>query len=1099
MIYPQMLLDLNREIIVDLFAGGGGASCGIEMALGRTVDVAVNHDPAAVAMHRINHPQTVHHRADVFEVDPREVTGGRPVGLLWASPDCFPAGTLILTDRGYRPIEEIEVGEQVLTHQSRYRRVTETMSTRRPLVTVRGQGHPGISVSPEHPFYARAAHNVWNTQERRYDRTLGEPTWTKASDLRTAGAPMNAAGGDLSFWATPCLFPSLPIPEVGGRGMEINPALMWLAGRYLGDGWTRLTDSRGELVITCAKGEAEGLRAWLNCWPRTGARAGASELAWHERETGTAYQFSSSHRGLVEWLRSEFGHGAASKSIPAWALGMDPMYRRLLLDGYLSADGHTREISGGDIDQCSTVSKALAFGLRSLAESLGYSVNVNGPYDNRTSIEGREFNALPMWTVKWRRLLQRSQNEREGLHNWTRVRSVEDEDRVATVFNLSVEEDESYVAEGIVVHNCTYHSKARGAKPIRHKNRKRRALAWVVTRWAGQVRPRVIMLENVEEFAEWGPLVGPPDALRPCPKRRGRTFRKWVRSLERLGYQVEWRERRACDSGAPTIRKRLYLIARCDGQPIVWPEPTHGPKGSGLMPYRTAAECIDWSIPMLSIFATRDEAKAWGKAHGQAAPKRPLAEATMRRVARGVMRYVVENPEPYIVGVGGRAGQSPERSLDDPYQTITTKGDAALVAPVITKFRSGSTGHAADEPLHTVTANSYQKRPGGATPLGLVAPVIVPVQNAGSAAANSGSEPLRTITAHPKGGGFALAAPVIVPNNTNNAPHPVGDPLATVTGGGRNIIAAAGLIPRYGERDGQAPRTRSVEEPHPVIVPTGNGGSLAAVHLSPYHAEKHPGEARGSTPDRPIDTLDTSNRHAVVAGFLAKHYGDTGQRPGSELSEPVSTVTSSDHNALVTANLTKLRGTSSDADISEPLHTISAGGTHHGVVAAHIQRDFGQSIGHAAETPLATITADRGGHTALVASFLQSYYGTGNQQSPGDPLFTIPSHDRFGVVTVDVRGEPYILADIAMRMLQPGELYAAQGFPGGYIYDRGIDEEGRVVRFTKTEQVRMCGNSVSPYESCALAGGNLPELVVRDEALPPKPRARRARKAVACA
>jgi DNA (cytosine-5)-methyltransferase 1 len=658
MIYPQMLLDLNREIIVDLFAGGGGASCGIEMALGRTVDVAVNHDPAAVAMHRINHPQTVHYRADVFEVDPREVTGGRAVGLLWASPD------------------------------------------------------------------------------------------------------------------------------------------------------------------------------------------------------------------------------------------------------------------------------------------------------------------------------------------------------------------------------CTYHSKARGAKPIRHKNRKRRALAWVVTRWAGQVRPRVIMLENVEEFAEWGPLVGPPDALRPCPKRRGQTFRKWVRSLERLGYTVEWRERRACDAGAPTIRKRLYLIARCDGQPIVWPAPTHGPKGSGLLPYRTAAECIDWSIPMLSIFATREEAKAWGKALGQPAPKRPLAEATMRRVARGVMRYVVDNPEPYVVPLTHGRDSFRGHSIHDPLRTVTgaQRGEQALVAPVITKFRTGSTGHGADGPLHTITANSYQKRPGGATPLGLVSGVIVP-------------------------------------NNTNNAPHSVAYPVPTVTGGGRNMLVAGSLAHiGNGERKGQAPRVMDL--------------------------------------DAPLNTIVGAPKHALVAGFLAKHYGGH-ETPGAPLDRPASTLTTQDHHHLVAANLTKLLGTSSDASVSEPLHTISAGGTHHGVVATHIQRDFGNSVGHASDTPIATITADRGGHAALVASFLQSYYGTGNQQSPRDPLFTIPSHDRFGLVTVDVRGEPYILADIAMRMLQPGELYSAQGFPRSYVYDRGIDELGHIVRFTKTEQVRMCGNSVSPYESCALAGGNLPELRVRDAVLERKPKRKHCRAVLA--
>ena len=189
--------------------------------------------------------------------------------------------------------------------------------------------------------------------------------------------------------------------------------------------------------------------------------------------------------------------------------------------------------------------------------------------------------------------------------------------------------------------DCKHHSKAKGGKPVA---RNIRGLAWVVVRWAVKVRPRVIMLENVEEFAEWGPLVPACDEkgrkkldatgneiLMPCKYNKGKTFYLWVSRLERLGYKVDWRELRACDYGAPTIRKRLFLVARCDGMPIVWPEPTHGdPRGEGvrsgkLLPWRTAADCIDWSIPCPSIFER----------------KKPLADATLRRIAKGVMRYVV--------------------------------------------------------------------------------------------------------------------------------------------------------------------------------------------------------------------------------------------------------------------------------------------------------------------------------------------------------------------------------------------------------------------------------------------------------------------------
>lgn len=213
--------------------------------------------------------------------------------------------------------------------------------------------------------------------------------------------------------------------------------------------------------------------------------------------------------------------------------------------------------------------------------------------------------------------------------------------------------------------DCKHFSKAKGGKPV---SKNVRGLAWVVIRWAESVRPRVIMLENVEEFQTWGPLL---EDGRPDPNRKGETFREWVGQLRALGYAVEWRELKAADYGTPTSRKRLFVIARCDSQPITWPEPTHG---KGRKAYRTAAECVDWSIPCPSIFE-RD---------------RPLADATLRRIARGVRRYVVEAAEPFIVGVGGRMGQTLKRGVfSREFQTITSKGDAALVVPTLIKTSYG--------------------------------------------------------------------------------------------------------------------------------------------------------------------------------------------------------------------------------------------------------------------------------------------------------------------------------------------------------------------------------------------------------------------------
>ena len=381
--------------------------------------------------------------------------------------------------------------------------------------------------------------------------------------------------------------------------------------------------------------------------------------------------------------------------------------------------------------------------------------------------------------------------------------------------------------------------------------KKIRGLAWVALRWAATVQPRVIMLENVEEFVTWGPLAeGPDGKMRPCPKNKGREFKSFTNALRRHGYAVEWRELRACDFGAPTTRKRLFLIARRDGRPITWPTPTHGrpdhPDVSAgrLKPWRTAAECLDFSLPCSSIFERA----------------RPLADATCRRIAKGIMRYVVNAAEPFIV-------------------------------------------------------------------------------------------------------------------NTRN-----------------------------GERQGQAPRVRGINDPAWTITAQGSQGAL-------------------------------------VTAFLAKHYGGV---VGYGLQgEPLHTVTSSDHHSLVTSNLIKLRNNCTGQDNREPLHTIT---------------------GH-------------GEHFAEVRAFLIKYYGADQDPRLEEPLHTITTRDRFGLVTV--AGEDYAIADIGLRMLAPAELYRAQGFPADYIIEWGIDASGARIPLTKTAQVRMCGNSVCPPLAAALVRANVPELAVR--------------------
>lgn len=252
--------------------------------------------------------------------------------------------------------------------------------------------------------------------------------------------------------------------------------------------------------------------------------------------------------------------------------------------------------------------------------------------------------------------------------------------------------------------DCKHFSKAKGGKPV---DKNIRGLAWVVIRWAKTVKPRVIILENVEEFQTWGPLIhavkdgdrqyhddGRP-MMQPCPNRKGETFAQWKGELQRLGYKVEHRELRACDYGAPTIRKRLFLVARCDGLPIRWPAPTHGPNRP--LPYRTAAECIDWSIPCPSIFER----------------KRPLAEATQRRIARGIQRFVIDHPDPFIVPIANYNGSDRVHSLHEPLRTITANpkgGCFSVVVPHVVKHFGGMTGVDARTPFPTIMTRGTQNQ-----------------------------------------------------------------------------------------------------------------------------------------------------------------------------------------------------------------------------------------------------------------------------------------------------------------------------------------------------------------------------------------------------
>jgi len=366
--------------------------------------------------------------------------------------------------------------------------------------------------------------------------------------------------------------------------------------------------------------------------------------------------------------------------------------------------------------------------------------------------------------------------------------------------------------------DCKHFSKAKGGKPV---EKSIRGLAWVAVRWAATVRPRVIMLENVEEFKTWGPLLknGQPD-----PKQKGRTFNAFCNALKRQGYQVETKELRACDFGAPTIRKRFFLVARCDGMPIVWPEPTHGqPESPGvksgkLKPWRTAAEIIDWSKPCPSIFNTAEEIKA------QYGIKtvRPLADNTLRRIARGLQKFVIDNPNPFIIKVNHQGAEFRGQDINQPMQTITAKNGWGIVSPFLAKHYGGNytgAGINPNSPLDTITTVDHHA---------LVTAFLAQYHSYEGDGVR-GQTLDRPLLTQDTSNRYGLVTSSLVKMKGDNIGQPMTEPIQTITAGGLHFgEVRAFLMQYYGQGTGQA-----VTEPLNTIVTRDRFG-LVTVHGQDY-------------------------------------------------------------------------------------------------------------------------------------------------------------------------------------------------------------------------------------------------------------------------
>lgn len=449
--------------------------------------------------------------------------------------------------------------------------------------------------------------------------------------------------------------------------------------------------------------------------------------------------------------------------------------------------------------------------------------------------------------------------------------------------------------------DCKHFSKAKGGKPV---DKHIRGLAWIVLRWAALARPRVIILENVEEFQTWGPV----RRGKPVKSKAGQTYQKWRKQLADLGYEAETRILNAADYGAATTRRRFFMIARCDGKPIVWPEPTHAPRDSEdvlsgkKLPWKSAAEIIDWSLPCPSIFESREEIKA---KYGLTA-QRPLRPNTMRRVARGVDKYTIKNGTPFIVptGYGERPGQAPRV-------------------------------HDIGSPVPTAVGTSKH---------GVCAPYMAKINHGGGIRSQEVAEPVRTITAKPGEGVVApILSPWMVTNTTNSTGVQVDQPIMTVRtgGGGGQMLIAPSMIQYHTEQGGELVRGQAVEAAL-MTIDAANRYGLTAAHLTKYYGGD---DAQGI--DAPLHTVTTKDREGVVeTAFLQVHHAGGYHGKGQPPTAPVNTITASGGISVQTTQMVKLKGQEIGSSVERPIPTVTTVPCNGVVVTRIVKAAPGVDFGH---------------------------------------------------------------------------------------------------------------------------------------------------------
>jgi site-specific DNA-cytosine methylase len=1093
----------DRGDAIDFFAGMGGMTAAFTLAGGR-VRHAANHWTKSTYAHGENFGDIEHTLGDLSVMDPKRL----PVGFarhLVCAPECFPAGTLVLTARGLVEIEDVAVGDRVLTHKGRWRPVTDIVSQTAPeTVVIAGEGLRGLETTPAHPFFARQRSDVWNNARRGYDRVLGPAEWTSAADMEGR------------YWCAPTRFgKAFAVPPVPGRGMELTPAFWWMVGRWLGDGCLRMrvttprlqapdpprdrpwpakcvrcpnpaprnprhphlacayctrscraagqleragvTGRGSEVQITCGLHESDGLLERLMFAPPRGREAAGIEMRWHRRDLRTGTVFTSSHDGLARWLREHFGEHAHGKTIPAWALTMPAEQRRALLDGYVSADGH----DNGRMVTVSTVSRRLAVGVRLLALSLNLKAGLSSERPGKTSgvIEGRRIKQrrrhFVTWTTSPHPAHERAVHDSDG--QWRQVRTVSSGRRNVEVFNITVQEDESYVVDGVVVHNCRRHSPASNWSqavmelapydPKRETERSRSTM-WCPQRWSSVHRFESVICENVVEV---------------CTKWN--QFGAWVREWDKLGYNLQVVSLNSAFFFAPQSRDRVALVATLKGLPIpnldfrpscwcweceenvygiqTWKKAAlrnAGPLGpvgkygwkNGQYLYACPA-CKQWASPHIVPAITALDPTI--EAPMLCDREKPLKPKTLDRMIGGMMRL---GQASQLLVTDGREGKK-TRPAWLPAMVQTGRQEIAVCnPPTIVALRR-----------HTNATDSSRGPAPGLCAGGQHHAVVGPDQR-GAVPHDSSIDVVGTVTA--AGNTFIAAVPISgepsrpdvmigggrennVPRDATGAPSPT----ATAAHSGGGLFMVGGMRDRNVARDSES-------ESGPTVTANCGGGGVYVLG-----GNRTNNNARNPRKD-PSATVTSAEGGGLFAAGIPDELiidvgGHTYERRGAgsirarSVANPAPTQDTSAHRAVVGAP------PRADGDLAVPEDAYLAAYNGSGDNMRRVTDPSGAQTGN-----------DR--YALLVPAG-----GTRQTQAPDASVNPAPTRmlrDTFA--TVQTPTGPIWLGACTFRMLTPKEAQAlmdAQWLPNGNAW-RLLELNGRgsSLTITNSDAVRLAGNAV---------------------------------------